>query len=43
MIEGPRRLFRVIADRRTSVGLSFAAGADGICFLGATLPSSRTL
>jgi hypothetical protein len=40
---GPRGLFRVIDDRRTSVGLFSAAGADGICFLGAAFPSSRTL
>jgi hypothetical protein len=40
MIEGPRRLFRFMNERRTSVGLFSAAGADGI-FFGGSFPFFR--
>jgi hypothetical protein len=42
-VDRGRYLIRVIGDLRPSVGLSSAAGADGICFLEAAFLSSRTL
>ena len=43
VIEGGAALIRIRGDLRPSVGLSSAAGADGICFLEAAFPSSPTL